>query len=582
MRPLGKPPHQRPNWTSLNRGQKLYAIRQYNLALSRRGLPLLPYDTLTGLQPRYIPDSSENGEADSPGAVSSPDTVDTDNFLDGEEYTSDNVFEECDMADVASTSAKRGPQDADSSGGSKRTKTAETSGMALPGTGNTADGDPDTGNPSPENAVISRPINNFSGYKLVFRKHHTLLSYGLAWKISRLSATSNTYFTTTSLMSVPVELPFFYLSPAEWNWVKEIRGVKVDVVRCRIVMRNPRTAFETNASTTTLATLNQNKFLATAIGLTSKTRGLDRTMVFGTSSDTMIPNSTKPYNTDEKNKFVVSAYGSSEKTPKFTEGFANVPCSFNYLPMINNRYFCSVAQNNSLNKDIGWPDLSQYIKKEDASFMTGKTVIDYEYKPVFGLLGQPFQMRLNGHFGDDDDVHQSGKRFKKNKLALMSRDTNNLQQIYNVDVESGTMSAKSGDIIDVEKDQWENIVDPSGYYLPIEKSQYVWQKPETRGHGKIQPSVHVGIYPVPRLTTTDLQNTPVKFTDVEMQWDVDCEMHLSYGFSDMNLSHYDKPFLVPFEDAVFTQNIPQSKDLYFQSQYSTVQGEYVTRIKETT
>ena len=39
-RPLGPPPDERPNWDSLNEGQRRYAWEQYNLAKVRRGIPI--------------------------------------------------------------------------------------------------------------------------------------------------------------------------------------------------------------------------------------------------------------------------------------------------------------------------------------------------------------------------------------------------------------------------------------------------------------------------------------------------------------------------------------------------------------
>lgn len=230
MRPLGPPPHQRPNWSSLNKGQRLYAIRQYNVGRRNRNLSEIPYDTLTAHVSRvYVSDTEEEGggqeDNQSPGEENSEDgkSIDTDNAFENQSYGDSSVFEhnsEDDrMANVSGS--KRGPESstADSSS-NKRNRTED--GMALPGTGSSPDGDTDTGNPSSENAVIPRPLNKYRGHQLVFRKHHCLLSNGLAWKISRLDPASKYYLTTTSLMSLPVEMPFFYLSPAEWNWIKEI------------------------------------------------------------------------------------------------------------------------------------------------------------------------------------------------------------------------------------------------------------------------------------------------------------------------------------------------------------------------
>lgn len=233
-----------------------------------------------------------------------------------------------------------------------------------------------------------------------------------------------------------------------------------------------------------------------------------------------------------------------------------------------------MATHNEVNKDIGWPDLTQHITKQDASFLTGKTILDYEYKPTYGLLGQPFQMRLNGYFGNDDSSY-----YTKENICLMSRRNNSLGQIYDTNTSTGETSAAPQKIIDVERNEWEMLAGPTGdlYTTPIEKSQYIWRGPNVRGGSKVQPSLHCGVYPVPRLTTSDLTEVPKKFTDIEMLWDVDVEMFCSYDYATMDLTHYDKPYLVPFENATFINKISSGRDTYFQNQYSTVGDKYIAR-----
>lgn len=65
-------------------------------------------------------------------------------------------------------------------------------------------------------------------------------------------------------MGLPVDKPFFYMSPCEFQMLP--RGCYVKNVQVEVIMHNPRTAFETNASTSNLATLNQVKFIAHAVG----------------------------------------------------------------------------------------------------------------------------------------------------------------------------------------------------------------------------------------------------------------------------------------------------------------------------
>ncbi|XP_050440077.1 uncharacterized protein LOC126845473 [Adelges cooleyi] len=465
------------------------------------------------------------------------------------------------------TGTKRGStsEPADSSSGSA--KKAKVNGMELPGTGGGSSSDPDTGNPSTENCVIPRPLNNLGGHKLVFRKHHSLLSYGLAWKISRLSPTGTTYLTTTSLMAIPVELPFLYLSPAEWHWLQDIRGLQVDNVRVKIIMRNPRTAFETNATSTTLATLNQNKYLGVAKGLNLSTRGIDRAMKFGSGTDAMVNQGTEEYDITHMNKFIEAAYGTIDNRPDVEhKGFQRLPCSFLYLPFINNRYYCSVATHNDVNKDIGWPDLTQYITKADASFTTRRVIAEYSYSPKIGLLTQPFQMRLNGYYGEDATAL---KRVQDNAIDS--------------DVATGEASSIFMPTIDIESDEWKALTKRTGsaYTTPIEKSQYIKRGMFDTGDTSLQPSMHVGVFPVPRLTTSDLKTRPEKFTDVEVQWDVETEMHLSYNYGTMNLTHYDKPYLEPMESGHYVTKLKSTDaNTYFQTQYSTVNGEFIARVNQ--
>jgi len=609
----GPPPPQRSNWSKLNSSQRSYAIKQYNIGRARRNLPLF---VLGGGGDRINSSASEqdseqsstasrnhgsNQEVDDTDSLRTPSVDWSVDSVFGDEY--DSNFDHIISADdaVAGTSAagglsnqelwphlpsggihmasnvsssKRGPEEQISSSG--ESKKQKTNGMELPGTGESGGSDPDTGNPSPENSVIPRPIQSVNGYKLVFRKNHSLLSYGLAWKISKLDGTSKSYLTTTSLMSLPVEQPYFYMSPAEFEWLP--RGAICKHVKVSVVMRNPRTAFETNSSSTTLATLNQNKFIAIGEALNLKTRGVDRAMKFGSSTAAMVNQGTEEYIKSHHEKFIQAAYGSTTKAPVFQEGFKALPCSSLMLPMMLNRYFCTVATNDAVNKDIGWPNLSHHIRKGDASFLTGKTVVNYSYTPTCGYLSQPFQMRVNGYYGDESS------EFSNNSITVINKSGNLLSSIVQTDLASGSMRQSDNNIIDYESGEWENLAKRNGshYMTPIEKSQYVMNGPRDAGKSHVQPSLHVGVFPVPRMTTNELKTVPENYTDIEVQWDVQCEMVVEFGYGTMNLTHYDKPYLVNIENAAYGASISSDKNTYFQDQYSSVNGEYVCRVKKST
>lgn len=153
---LGLPPPVRPNWDLLNKSQKRYAIEQHNKARRRRNLP----DFVLGEAV-----SPENNKE----YIDNPDLQW--NF-DGRINPNDIVEQHMATTEQPSTSS-----DVGTSSGSSATKRKR---VELPGTGNEDANDPDTGNPSIENASIPPAPSNSIGYTMVFRKHHTMVSYGVA------------------------------------------------------------------------------------------------------------------------------------------------------------------------------------------------------------------------------------------------------------------------------------------------------------------------------------------------------------------------------------------------------------------
>jgi hypothetical protein len=162
-------------------------------------------------------------------------------------------------------------------------------------------------------------------------------------------------------------------------------------------MCNPRTAFETNATTSNLATLNQIKFAVVAHNLTNITRDVNCKYGFGTT-DAMNPTSCSDDNSKYHEENILAMYGSKyDGKPIFTGEFDGVPNSFFHFPFYNNHYYTMVADKGH-SIELGWPLLKELITKIDASFITGKTVAQYFYSPKLGLLGKPIGV-FNGISG---------------------------------------------------------------------------------------------------------------------------------------------------------------------------------------
>lgn len=129
------------------------------------------------------------------------------------------------------------------------------------------------------------------------------------------------------------------------------------------------------------------------------------------------------------------------------------------------------------------------------------------------------------------------------------------------------------------KDDWDKMLNKSvwkeDYYCPIDKSQYLTKG--FRNHPpNLQPSVHCGIYPVHALTTSDLSDVPKKWTDVEVQWDVQCSMTVEHEFPN-HLTQFDR-FHYPLEDSYYLGNHLSNTDC-FNTNLSTFAGHYTSTKK---
>ncbi|XP_060856916.1 uncharacterized protein LOC132934593 [Metopolophium dirhodum] len=328
-------------------------------------------------------------------------------------------------------------------------------------------------------------------------------------------------------MYLPVDKPYFYMSPSELkNIVSNIRGVKVLQVSCKVVMRNPRTAFETNASTSNLATLNQNKFVQYAHGLVNKTRGFNTVYEFATATNPMVPSACTAIDDKFMKKVISAMYGTKADDwlkPNWSVG-ATLPCSFMNLPMQFPSYYTMYANSAQNNGQIGWQDIQKFITKKDASAVIGSTIIDYTYKPTISYLTMPWSSVFAGRTNLKGTNVEKFRVEDTNSISLPNAFTlNKLDGSYTADV--------SNNYAILNDDKWRNIFsdDFNRYTEPLECGQYIKHGLRPSISAKIQPSLHIGVCPVPQLTTTNATFVPDKFTDIECMWDIETELVCEYG-----------------------------------------------------
>lgn len=547
QRPLGVHPSERPNWESMNEGQRRYAVEQYQLARLRRGLDIDHPNPIT--EPASEPELPELGDISAEleeleRGHHNTNSQELDEILDGD-YNQDNidkVVRELDtgMGDVemqnvssSSTGTKRTGDSVPSSGTKKVRGGSRTS---LPGRAGAEGGGGGVSGASEGVVEIPRPRNEDSFYTKHFIKQHKFFTFGFASKvISQAIAASNPagiypahtqFYMTSSLAQIPVHIPALYMNQSEYNALRN--GAHVKHIKVTVVQRNPVLQFETNASATQLATLNQNKNAIHAIGLNKTGYGVDRHYTsFSISGEPMIPTAQGPplYTSSSSPAYqglVADLYGVNNGDPNFA---TNTPKhQFGMYTTLKN-YWCTTTT--SLDAS-GWPNLQSKTKEWDAANTVGLPICEYEYTPKMGPLkspqraiwtGLPFVTAPTYNHGTGNTAPESIEKTVTalgvvSKLKYSQKDKNTVTTAMNL-------------------------------YTPIEKSQSHSVGPSGTLQHQIQPSLHVGIMPAPALSsgslTSDLSNST--FTDVRGYFDVTCEMIVGWR------EHTDRPYAVSYNVA---------------------------------
>jgi hypothetical protein len=528
MRPLINP-MDRPHWSSLNNGQRLYAMRQHNIARNRRGLSPIAYPAAASSS-----SSSSSASSSSTSNVGSPPDIQdfveeffdspsrsqpasVSAFIEGLSYEEEQeadlqaayeliLQEHPELADIVDspTMVLPGAAAMETQHANKRART-ESPAAASQEAGPSGGGGGGVSGGTGGGYVVPRPILSEGTYFRTFKKQHTFLTYGIAGvRLKTLKppvilppqAAESVYYITTSLAEIPVHRPLLYLTPGEFNNLDV--GARCHEVRVKVTQRNVRVAFETAASTTSLATLNQNKNGVSAVGL-NKLPWIIRSS-YTTGTDPMVPTAVKvPLNEPSAEQFYGVAF---DGTPNNA-----VPNSLLGHPLALRNYatVCIRTQESVLGNgpDTGWPDLQTHIKKYDAADYVGVTIEDYSYKPLEGWLKRPTRWNYVGAGVPNESMRTRGH--VQGTTA------------WNTGVNGSATYAVAEPLLAPPN------IDNLGINFAIEKSDFIMSKTDG-GLPRLQPSLHVGVMPVPSLTTSANLTTPAEFTDVQAYFDVEAEM----------------------------------------------------------
>lgn len=390
--------------------------------------------------------------------------------------------------------------------------TSKSGKHVQPGTGGNTDGGGESGGSEMAPSITIPPIiANHTGQR-VFSKTHVFASYGVANVIiaSVVGATTQQYYTT-GLLQIPVNQPCLYMTRSEWSLI--LPGEKCTKVNVCVKQRNVRVAFQTAASTSDTATLNQNKDCQFAIGLNKLGWGGDVKYTYD-GTETMKPVSVSSPNTAA----TIGGYMYGADTVSST-----TPAIVTQEQFHTNNYFCMAKTRLTADATFqyGWPILSTKTRTYNAADAVDQCVVEYTYEPAVGVLKDQPAYVTPGVITSDETI----------------------------EVPSGDMVASFATVevankrVTAETQLNDPVITSVQYTNDIEKSRWLrqglWHNPGV----KEQPSLHVGVKPVAKMgaATTGLATS---WLDTEALWEVTATMWTEYNMSS-EYTHSDPSYTVP-------------------------------------
>ncbi|CAL8130897.1 unnamed protein product [Orchesella dallaii] len=374
---------------------------------------------------------------------------------------------------------------------------------------------------------IKRPSTYSNHIERTWVKQHKFLTYGYSpfyknnWNSS---AKEIQHSLTTSLCQVPVHDLALYMDYSEIGQLKPGEYAK----RCQVtvIQRNVRVAFETNSTTSALATLNQNKNGVFAIGLLNQPWGCN---VQYTSSATKPMEPTAIKRPIKHNDWMKLFYGHNDwKTispsmyyPPHHIGIPVQPP--NYYCMCMTDVISAAISATPCKPRVGWPQLTSFLNQFEASDAVGLPICNYSYEfDKAPLQSSNAYIETTRFVGTGPSITDGPHMYIGNN----SCDTVKLEVNQNTsDWKYGKVTLKK--TAHYNKTPFTSSSKTNIEDMPIEKSQFVTKGLTGTVGCRVQPSLHIGVMPVPSLTTNIAANV-TKWTDVQSYFDLECVLITGY------------------------------------------------------
>ena len=374
---------------------------------------------------------------------------------------------------------------------------------------------------------IEKPLSVFDAKINIYRKSHKFMTFGLAPAIISPPPVTNPYtFLTTYLAEVPWHIPAFYLTQSEFDLLSN--GAHVVELTVEVYYRGSTIQFKTAETATTLATLNQINDIAVAHALNKTGQGSNANYSSFNATQPMIPTGIiqpiyGPLATPAYRGMVRDYYGANQSDA--ANFLADIPKhQIGRQTFLYNYWVQSLTGNATPAVDLqsgGWPSLADKIQQMDGKTVVNTCVAQSTYYPKQAPLKPP--LRTVSH-GLPYPTSGGGSRWP----TLLVPANGNLvnHQTASITAPAATDSDGMKTTVQASSNPFTN--DPASdpvfdIYMPIEKSQIVRTGYWGQADAHVQPSLHIGVQPVPALSTDNMIPSASQFnnwTDTRAYWEV--------------------------------------------------------------
>lgn len=365
--------------------------------------------------------------------------------------------------------------------------------MTLTGTGGNGTSQSEGGGESGPSKVPSN-VSNGTRQTYTYKKTYKIKLIGNAPSVIN-EAYPNTTFTTkllaTNLREIPVQYLGAYVTPAEYTFLSNKKGVRAISCHVTVAKKATAAAFATNASTTQTAVLNYNKTYKHATGLNQQPFFTSKSIAAYSATQTGMPTQLSP----PVNWNTICSQAWTQATVN------NIPAGITFTSITApNIYVQQVATDSGL----GWYDHSSLVHTFDDG---ASPFVDYRYDfqvaPLTPDYDNYFQIYPN-RTSDDNNIN----------ISIYDRgQTSNRKRTY----EGSAYSLHTHIEQAIARDYPMDLMTGFNINQVIEKSNLIGREASTPH--KLQPSLHVGIGEVAAHGVFSTLNTaaqcfPTKFVEI--------------------------------------------------------------------